>query len=465
MQPIENPISASGDPDAASPIGSGRMSARRDLILRVFRALDEAGIDYCMPHGHEELPGPDGSDVDIIIDPAIPSAELSRFFVDRRALLGVEILESRGYLQVLATSDAAASVAFDFAPDVTLGPMHVLSGREVLANRIRRDDVWIPQPDVEFICLLLRSLYKGSMKAQRRRRLSALYEQDGAGCDRRINGFFAGPDADRIVAAARRAQWDELDPQTRRLSRAMSRRAFLRHPLRTVRLGCDALARRFDRILRPSGMRVVLLGPDGAGKSTLSEALEVPPLAVFDRTDCRGFAPKMFRRLLRRRQGPTDQPHALPPRSAAVSIIRAGYWLAHQTAEHAASRIDLARATLIIYDRHFVDILVDHKRYRYGGPLWLLSMIWSILPKPDLVLLLDAPAEVLFQRKQELSLDETDRQRRRYLALVTSLENGHVLDAAQPFESVFDQVSRILVAHLARREAERRNFPASVVEP
>ncbi len=57
----------------------------------------------------------------------------------------------------------------------------------------------------------------------------------------------------------------------------------------------------------------------------------------------------------------------------------------------------------MLNDRHFLDILVDQRRYRYGGPLWLLRLIRRLIPKPDLVNLLDAPPKVLQARKQELS--------------------------------------------------------------
>jgi thymidylate kinase len=446
-------------PEAHDPAGDGA-TARGTLMLRVFEALDEAGIEYCIPHGHEDFPVSIGSDVDIIVDPSISPEELARFFADRRAALGVEIPESRNWLHVLATPDGATSLAFDFAPDVTLGSRHFLSGREILASRIRQGGFWIPQPHVEFACLLLRSLFKGAISPGRLRRLSALYDQDRERCDRQITRFLSGADAELIMTAAGGNRWQELLPNADSLSRAMRRRAFMRHPLRAIRLGGEALALKLDRIRRPNGLRVVLLGPDGAGKSSIVQALESSPLGVFNRTECRGFAPKMFHRLLGRRHGPTDQPHALAPRSAPASILRAGYWLAYQFAEHITSRIDLARSTLILYDRHFVDILVDQQRYRYGGPRWLLSMIWWIMPKPDLILLLDAPAEVLHQRKQELSLAETDRQRRQYLALVQGLKNGHVVDARQPIEDVVSEVSSLLVAHLARREAARRDHTA-----
>jgi hypothetical protein len=101
-----------------------------------------------------------------------------------------------------------------------------------------------------------------------------------------------------------------------------------------------------------------------------------------------------------------------------------------------------------MYDRHFVDILVDAKRYRYGGPGWTLRLLWQLIPKPDLVVLLDAPPEVLQARKQEVPLDVTARQRQAYLSLVRTLPNGRIVDANQAQARVADRVAEVVLDEL-----------------
>jgi thymidylate kinase len=117
--------------------------------------------------------------------------------------------------------------------------------------------------------------------------------------------------------------------------------------------------------------------------------------------------------------------------------------------------VALARAALVVHDRHLIDALVDPRRYRYGGPQWLLRLIWRLTPKSDLVILLDAPPEVLQARKQEVPFAETARQRDAYLALVKPMSNGHVVDANRPLEQVVAEVNDILLQHVARRHASR----------
>jgi thymidylate kinase len=120
------------------------------------------------------------------------------------------------------------------------------------------------------------------------------------------------------------------------------------------------------------------------------------------------------------------------------------FWLAYNLAGHVTLRLAKARNTLIVNDRHFIDILVDPVRYRYAGPTWLLNVIRRVMPQPDAVILLHGPAEVLQARKKELSIEETARQSGRYLALVEKQKHGHIVDAAQPFDNVMGDVLKII---------------------
>ena len=165
------------------------------------------------------------------------------------------------------------------------------------------------------------------------------------------------------------------------------------------------------------------------------------------------FPPALLRRALDRPEGPVQLPHALPPRSPLASAVRAvGYWFVYYTAGYWLSiRPALARSTLVLHDRHLLDAVVDPARYRYSGPGWLLRQIWRLIPKADLVILLDAPTEVLQSRKQEVPPEVTVRQRDAYRALVGGLKNGRVVNTARPLNEAVDEVTGLILGELRRR--------------
>ncbi len=85
----------------------------------------------------------------------------------------------------------------------------------------------------------------------------------------------------------------------------------------------------------------------------------------------------------------------------------------------------------------------------------MLQLVWSVIPKPDLVILLDAPTDVLRGRKQEVSPHEIERQRHAYRQLVDMLPNGHIVDAAQPPDRVIRAVGMVVLGFLASRTLGR----------
>jgi thymidylate kinase len=113
------------------------------------------------------------------------------------------------------------------------------------------------------------------------------------------------------------------------------------------------------------------------------------------------------------------------------------------------------RSTLVLFDRYYHDILVDPKRYRYGGPSWLAHLIGEFIPKPDIWVLLDAPPEILLERKQEITLAEAARQREEYLKLINNLDNGFVIDATQGLDNVVADVNSIILDFMAQRADKR----------
>ncbi len=107
----------------------------------------------------------------------------------------------------------------------------------------------------------------------------------------------------------------------------------------------------------------------------------------------------------------------------------------------------------MLIDRFYYDFFIDQRRYRLRVPEWLVRIGYALLPKPDLVILLDAPPVVLQARKQEVSPAETERQCAAYRRLIAALPNGLVIDAAQPPEKVSAIIQSAILDFMAERTA------------
>jgi len=108
-----------------------------------------------------------------------------------------------------------------------------------------------------------------------------------------------------------------------------------------------------------------------------------------------------------------------------------------------------------VFDRYYHDLLVDPRRYRYGGSLALARVVGWFVPRPNLYLFLDAPTEVIRARKTEVAEAETSRQLKEYRQLARTLRSSVVIDASHPLPIVVGESIDAVLDKMAER-AERR---------
>ena len=199
------------------------------------------------------------------------------------------------------------------------------------------------------------------------------------------------------------------------------------------------------------GLWIVLLGPDGAGKSAVIEGL-----ADAGSTGFRGCDSYHLRPILRPggpARSPNVDPHGQRPRGTLISLFKLFYLLiANWLAYLVTVRPDLAQGKLILFDRYFPDCLVDPRRYRLPTSCRRITeVIARLIPKPDLYVVLDAPARVLQGRKTEVTAAESKRLRTDYATRFEKLPNVAVVDASRPLRDVVrDVLDRIIEFRLSR---------------
>ena len=210
--------------------------------------------------------------------------------------------------------------------------------------------------------------------------------------------------------------------------------------------------------ISPPALFVAVMGPDGSGKSSVIAEYMRAVGPAFAGTACFHLRPRLLRGSSDGRTDNTD-PHGQIPRGALMSAAKLLFlWADYLLGYCLRVRPLLVRSTLVVFDRYYQDLLIDARRFRYGGPRWLARLVAKLIPMPDLMLVLDAPAHLLQARKQEVSAQESARQAEAYRAMANSpalRERAILVDAARPLEQVVHQCVDETLALLAMRTAKR----------
>jgi thymidylate kinase len=204
------------------------------------------------------------------------------------------------------------------------------------------------------------------------------------------------------------------------------------------------------------GIMIALLGPDGCGKSSVIAGLTEDWTANGRTVTTMHFRPRLDQRGSATNDTTVTDPHGQPPRGTVASAAKLAFYLMDYLLGHpVVVRPRIRNGEIVLADRYFPDLLVDPRRYRYGGPTWLPRMVWRIIPKPDAILLLDASPEVVRKRKLEVTFAETARQQAAYRALVATLPNGYIIDASRPLDEVVATASAVISGCVAQRSGWR----------
>ncbi|HEX9014590.1 MAG TPA: hypothetical protein VF960_01155 [Chloroflexota bacterium] len=179
--------------------------------------------------------------------------------------------------------------------------------------------------------------------------------------------------------------------------------------------------------LRRHGIMLALLGPDGAGKSTVAAQIaESFPLPVRRLYMGLWQRPEQFAR-----------PEWLPGWSLLRRLLMA--WRAYLR-----GRYYRARGYLVIFDRYCYDALVPAVEKRTPRARLYAWILGHCCPAPDLTVLLDAPGEVMHERKHESNPIALEAQRQGFLSLRQRLPRLHVVDATCAQDTLRDEMIALI---------------------
>jgi thymidylate kinase len=402
----------------------------------LFQDFNQIGLDWCvlrLPHGLSKS----GGDVDLLVE-GIHLGSMR------------EILLSHEFVQVPYWSNGVHFLTFDLVTgqwvwlhiitELSFGPQtllktHAESG--CLARRKRNGTLFSLSPDDGFWVLLFHCLLdKGEIKPHHRSQLLDLARGalPNSQLGKVMNEFSpTGWSSKLALEMVCSGEWMKLE----RLAPIL-KKYWMRH--QRIKIGKRLLAR-FNRMVGKirqisinRGLGVAVLGPDGAGKSTLVNGIQerfifpVQPVYM-------GLTGGLLRYVDKLRL-----PFLVVP--GRIFIFWCRYLIAcyHQL-----------RGRLVVFDRYILDYSVPPPyplNRLQKGIRWIDG---HSIPLPNLVFVLDAPGELMFQRKGEYDPKTLELWRERFLALKDQIPELEILDTTRSIDDVIaDAIARIWKRYMHR---------------
>ena len=468
MAEAEIDRAAAGTRTATDPAAEARAADWvAPFLAALFTALDGAGLRWVVPRNHQDLPDRAGHDVDVIIHPA-DATRIDPLMRELVAREGLALL--RAYTGVEhETFDIAAGdlrgrllLHVDFQTAIRHRGRLLVDAGDLLAHVpavAERGGVplRVPEPAMEAYGLLLHAgLHKGALKAKYADRLAELRDADPGGLKRLASERLGPAVGARLSAVRGQAGLLALGPALRR---ALLRR-YPANPLRQAWFRVHSGSRQLRLRLRPRGVFAAFLGPDGCGKSSLTDLLVERLGGHQDVLDVRrvylgsGLPLLPTRRLTRRLHGRTGPRAASKPVAArdvsprrlrgplhvmADEILR--YWV------HVKPR--LAPHGVVLADRYAYDVLRVNNR-TVQKP-WFRRLAVAIIPSPQVTFFLEGDPEAITARKQELTLAETRRQLHAYRELAGLVPNFRAVELTVRDDRELRGVARQVLGAYAHR--------------
>jgi hypothetical protein len=432
------------------------LTGRAAFVARLDELFAAAGVEHVVLHSADDGASLD-SDIDVavtkddvrVVDLLLRSGELGRLL--QRIDHGVPWCR---YYVVATGNPARPYRQVDVAGDPWgVSPL----GRAIpLALASSAGNGRRPRPAEEALVLLAKRAHKGLRGDDDRDGLVAAYRRDPEALERLLVSEY-GSVGSRVGAALRDGtiDADELGDLWRSMSRDR-----LRPRLLATRVVFSA-GRLGARLLRPTGFSVAVVGPDGVGKSTLAAALPEALAGVFWHSRRHHLKPGVLPRpglLLGRPTADFTAPHSRPPSPPVLSAARLVYlWADAMLGWLPGVALPRRRSSLVVIERGWRDLEVDPARYRLDLPPRLVRALARLLPEPDLVLVLGAPADTVSRRKPELPTREIERQLRAWRSLAAAEPGRYLeLDATQTEDEVLRGAVGAIEERLAARQGDLR---------
>ena len=440
------------------------------LLEKVFQIINDSGLIYCIQNKYEMMPETIPSDIDMMYKDA--SEEFLDNLVKRIATeTGLIITQKicQGYFEYTYIISYPCpkeyfQLQLDFYRAISRrGYLNIMPAEEMLESRRYYKCFYVPDPYIEFKYMWIRRTIKHDMNMEHIAIAMDLYSRNPDAYMERLKQDLGEEAAELALEIIKKNDYkifnDNFEVFNRAAKKISRNNATLKIRVKYAIFMVKTVIPK--RIFHKCGLSVAFIAPDGAGKSTVINRVKETVSGSFYGVNLYYMRPHLFKNLGHyNKLNPTEEatsnndPHAVicdgPFKSALRFFFYNFDYLLGTLLK--VSRKKIAKQ-LVIFDRYYYDYFADMKRYKYSLPSWFpLAFKWMI-PKPDMVFVLDGSPEVLYERKKELPIEELRRQCFVFHQLAQKEKNFYLIDVNRDLDAIVDDITRSILEEVAEKTA------------
>ena len=434
-----------------------------ECLVLLFKELDNVGILWAVAHGWEGLPTYARHDVDLLVLPSDVKqiGEIIETVAKKTGWIHYGSFRSSNLTShwIMRMGDEISYFKIDLFQEMTLRGSRFFSNtrtKRALSQRWKNENgIWCLTYGYAGASVLVKELIaNGRLEGELRHQLVQNdCKKDVAGFSLLIEDACKDKDvAKKIVELCNNCSWDDLAGYAKFLKRGVLGFKFS-NILGQIRYVYDYFRLSFFPYLR---LFVAFVGPDGCGKTTICDNVA----KYFDHRPFCGMMRLHFnfgnvvrlrdiKKFLCRLVGKKIEfEKEAPPGTRGIgmtpphSCLKSMAYILFYGIQLALGRIALWKwrvfSSLIIADRYYYDYY--YMRGHIKSPKWFKDLIGLIIPKPQIIFVLERPAEEIFRGKPELEIDEIKRQQKAIRDNFGKSSKVRFIDASKGVEQTVRQV-------------------------
>ncbi len=428
-------------------------STQRQLLLHCLNALEAAGATPVVLHARFGLPSRITSDVDLVCN--LPSLQCARIIAESVSQTNARFVqaiqhEPTWHYAVLALEGASQLefLALDIGSDLRRSGLQLLDGGKLVSDRQWVDGIPVPSWPVDAVAYFIKRIDKADVRSDDWAYLLAAYTVDPQGVRVLLREAVGSRLASRVVQSLGKGA-TVPDVRWKAVRRRIRARAIVARPWRAIRGWIADAARVGRRVLQPTGIWIVLQGLDGAGKTTVADAIIEKVSSAFRRSrHAHMFGDE-------KRSGQAVAPRVKRPYTPAMSLVKAAYLVLRWWVGWARGVMPVVvRSGLVVTERSPVDLVVDPLRFRCSVHPVVGDWVARTCPRADLYVLLRVSPEVAALRKRELAVTDARVLASRYDEAAMR-RDMLVVDAERPADEVAGEIAGALLRMMEARALAR----------